>query len=260
MVFKDELMQIRGSDSSRVLICETKDIISKIGNALGLARLLRSAKLFNASKSRQYSSTHNLKSLKFNRNHPAAAQAQMLEAILDPPLSKAASDFFPNTSFAHNLPCEQKSLENLHILYPALSLLWLEASASGKDMLRKKIKTSEGYYTDDGFALGYAYFFEVLEPEQCKNFNAMNWRQSSTEKFVRMKTEMKVKAESILGESSQFQSNSMFNASLDQAIPPDEDSEYTRLQVLAKRLEMRRRELELLHYSMHVSRMIFSCT
>ena len=260
LAFKNETIQVQGSGGTQPLLHEAKDTISKIGNALGLARLLRSAKLYNVSGSRQYSSKQNITSTKTNQSHPIGRSIQMLKTVLESPTLKTTCTFFPAAEIVRSLPRNHETWENLHILYPSLSLLWLEASASGKEMLRKKIKTSEGYYTDDGFSLGFAYLFEILDPEQGKCFDGMNWRKSSMEKFARDKTEMKMKADTIRDASGNDQSDSFFSSSSDPTVlAPDEDSEYTRLQVLAKRLETRRREMELLHYSMHVSRMIFSC-
>ncbi len=256
--FKVDILQVDGSDM-KPLLYSVKDVITRIGNALGLARLLRSAKLYNVSKSNEFFAKDNLTNVKIDARNPISRCVQPLKSALESSTLQTIPTFFPDAETIRSSPWNDEIWESLYILFPSLSLSWLEASVSGKEMLRKKIKTSEGYYTDDGFAVGFAYLFEILNPEQGKFFDGTNWRKSCVENFTKEKTEVRVKADTIRGVSGN-PGDPIFVSVPDQSFSGnDEDSEYTRLQVLAKRVETRRREMELLHYSMYVSRMIFSC-
>ena len=260
LAFKEAMMDIQGKDASKSLFVQTKENITKIGNALGFSRLLRSGKLYNANRSRQYSASINeTRSSEVNQKHPLTKIFNIFETTLEAPCIE--STFFPNLETSNeNLASAKidcKILHDLYILYPCLSLLWLEESTSGKEMLRKKIKTSEGYYTDDGFALGCAYLFEVLDPEQGKKVDSLNWTLSFRKKFSSDKTEMISKAEAAKASSNSQGGNSLLSFAKEHA-KTDEEIEYTRLQVLAKRLETRQREMEMLQYSVHAARMMFS--
>ena len=48
-------------------------------------------------------------------------------------------------------------------LVPALSLIWMEASIQGKEIMHKKNITGDGYYTNDGFAIGLTFCLLVLD-------------------------------------------------------------------------------------------------
>jgi len=259
------MMQIQGLGGSQSLLEQAKQIITEIGNALGLSRTLRSAKLYNINQSRQYPAsiasqikrTGEATKISANPNRAITQNVQILEAALENP--PVQNNFFPDagTSLDSTVSVlDRELLDDIYILYPSLSLLWLEASASGKNMLRKKIKTSDAFYTDDGFALGCAYLFEVLDQEQGKKFDGLNWSQTFRQKFASDKSDILLKAEAVVKATSSSQTSSFFSYSDKSEV--DDDNEFTRLQVSARRLEMRRREMELLHYSVHAARMIFS--
>ena len=260
LVLKNDLLKLKGLETYKSVLHAAKDKISKIGNALGLSRLLRTAKLYNIHKSRQYVGTKSkLGSIK-NDDHPITKSVQILEALVEAP--GVENHFFPEAETIANCIDGLSPLQYAYILYPPLSLLFLETIWSGKEVLRKKIKTTEGYYTDDGFALGFAYLFEVVTPDQGKCFDGISWHQSSKDKFTQDKSEMKAKATIIQESSSDVKNASFFSLSSDRRGSnngvSDEDDEYTRLRVLAKRLEIQRKETELLHHSICASRMIFS--
>lgn len=48
-------------------------------------------------------------------------------------------------------------------LVPALCLNWMDASIQGKEMMHKKSILGDGYYTDDGFAVGLTFCLVVLD-------------------------------------------------------------------------------------------------
>lgn len=48
-------------------------------------------------------------------------------------------------------------------IVPALCLNWMDAIILGKEMMHKKNITRDGYYTDDGFAVGLTFCLVVLE-------------------------------------------------------------------------------------------------
>lgn len=48
-------------------------------------------------------------------------------------------------------------------MVPALCLNWMGASIQGKEMMHKKNITQDGYFTDDGFAVGLTFCLVVLD-------------------------------------------------------------------------------------------------
>ena len=250
LTFKSELDH-QGDNDYKFPLQESKDIITRIGNAIGLLRMLRSATLHNQNKTKEYCTMLiDENDSKHQRNTPFERSYQRIQEYLQK--FQDTTDILPCTSkVLHDK--EKEILCCIYILYPPLSLLWLDSSASGKEMLRRKIKTSEGYYTDDGFAFGFAYLFEVIDRTQGRNYDTLNWSHSFRLQFSQEKSQMVEKAE-IVKATSKSQKSALSVFASDNM---SQDDEYTRLQVLAKRLETRRQEFDLLLYCMNAARVVF---
>lgn len=242
LTFKSELDQ-QGDKGSNKLLQQSKDAITRIGNAIGFLRLLRSGILHNHNRSNEYCAMTIEHDTTYKRVEEYWQKVHDLPDII-PSMNKLLYDK------------KKDILSCIYIIYPPLSLLWLDSSASGKEMLRRKIKTSEGYFTDDGFAFGFAFLFEVIDQTQGTKYDSLNWSQSSRHKFSEEKSQMIQKAEAVKAASKSQKSTLSTFVSEDSS----QDDEYTRLRVLAKRLETRKQELDLLLYCMNAARMIFSST
>ena len=125
------------------------------------------------------------------------------------------------------------------------------ASIQGKEMMHKKNISRNGYFTDDGFAVGLAFCLSVLE--QNKQYECLNWFKSIQNKYAddeedlieREKAE-EVKRSAMVAASKQ---NSWFSSTTDDVQKNSE--EMTALKMMRMRLESNRREMAVLFFSMH---------
>ena len=144
ITFRKELAELGNNDevSTTLSILEQcRECVTLIGNMLGLARLVQSGKMYSVNQSK--------KSLSFAISTRSANETKD-ESILDLITNKFRLDLIGDL---HDLSI---LLQHFYILFPALSLAWLDTSIRGKDMLSKKYQTFDAYYTDDGFAMGSA--------------------------------------------------------------------------------------------------------
>jgi WASH complex subunit 7 len=230
------------------LLEKGKKIATMMGNALGLMRTIKSAVFHHDQKRDVFCKIikGKLDSIEFEADE---CIAKVMNEVKDIVQSKSAEfPLFPV------FPCEnghEKVFNCLFIAFPCLSLSWLESSAVNKEALRRKIKTSQEYFSDDGFALGFAYLFEVVGKTQGKVYDTMNWSQSVRQWFKDDKAEILQKVEEIRKDRRK-------NSQLLSQSDPDTDDELTRLQVIAKRLETRKQEMDLLLNCMNAARMMYS--
>ena len=252
----DRAMQLRKELDEQIsdemdgvsLLDKGKKIATMMGNALGLMRTMKSAVFHHDQKRDVFCKIikGKLDSIEFEADE---CIAKVMNEVKDIVQSKSAEiPLFPV------LPSDnghEKVFNCLFIAFPCLSLSWLESSAANKEALRRKIKTSQEYFSDDGFALGFAYLFGVVGKTQGKVYDTMNWSQSVRQRFKDEKAEILQKVEEIRKDrrkKSQLLSQS----------DPDSDDELTRLQVIAKRLETRKQEMDLLLNCMNAARMMYS--
>ena len=123
--------------------------------------------------------------------------------------------------------------------------------------MHKKDVSRDGYYTDDGFAVGLAFSLSVLN--QTKTFEYLNWSNSTQSKYaededdlvqkkdaVQVKKNAKIKASK--SQASWFSSSSTEDTdTLTQA----EDAELKILNLAAKRLEGNKREMAMLFFAIN---------
>ena len=245
MQLRKELDEQISDDKDGVsLLDKGKKITMMMGNALGLMRTMRSA-IFHHDQRRDVFCKiikGKLDSIEFEEDE---CITNVMNGVKDIVQSKSAE--FPLFPVVASENGHEKALNCLFIAFPCLSLSWLESSASNKEALRRKIKTSQEYFSDDGFALGMAYLFEVVEKTQGEVYDTMNWSQSIRQWFKDDKAEILQKVEEIRkGRRKNSQSD------------PDSDDELTRLQVIVKRIETRKQEMDLLLNCMNAARMMYS--
>lgn len=88
-------------------------------------------------------------------------------------LVHAFSPFFCNEKNAH--------LRLFYLIVPPLTINYVEYMVSAKEKLNKKSK-QDGWFTDDGFAMGIAYILRLLN--QYTDFNSLHWFKAVRQKFI----------------------------------------------------------------------------
>lgn len=157
MAFRKELAEVGNNDedsASLSMLEQCRECVTLIGNMLGLVRLVQSGKMYSVNQS--------TKSLSFDTSRRSVNKTKD-DSILDLITNKFL-DLQSNSGNLHDLSI---LLQNFYILFPALSLAWLDTSIRGKDMLSKKYQTFDAYYTDDGFAMGSAVSQLLLSLFSC---------------------------------------------------------------------------------------------
>lgn len=154
-------------DSGNNALDECRIIISEIGNLIALVRMIRAAKRKVFSNEMPFLpcfDTHDsVGGVKEGRTN--GAKACVDDAISDimtkpdPDFVRAFVDVFRGV--IHKSESENPFMGSFFCIVPALCLCWMEASIQGKEMMHKKNITRDGYYTDDGFAVGLAFVLSV---------------------------------------------------------------------------------------------------
>ena len=147
---------------------ECRVIVSEIGNVIALVRMIRAAKRRVFSDEMQFLPCYNIpgtvKSLNEGRTNDAKSSIDnAVSDILnkpDPDFVRAFVGVFRGV--IQKSESENAFMGNFFCIVPALCLCWMEASIQGKEMMHKKNITRDGYYTDDGFAVGLAFALSVL--------------------------------------------------------------------------------------------------
>jgi WASH complex subunit 7 len=221
------------------------ELVSAIGNALGLVRLVRSGKMYSINQSRKY--------------FTSLSTTSQDEDDEDDVLYAMVSNLKEISGIETN-NIDGTCLQNFFILFPVLSLAWLDTSMRGKDMLNKKFQTFDAYYTDDGFSLGSAFIFEVIN--QSASFDRLNWFEASSVAFAKNRKEIiESFRKGSVDVNAANEKTSLFGLK-----QPNENvsnsstvgNEQSRLRVLIKRLEMKRKEMDLLQYSVLGARVFFT--
>ncbi len=252
LAFRRELSEVLASGGSSTILEMCRSIITEIGNALGLLRLSRTSGIYRGHQSRQYDIFLSGSKKENHCSHSDDSIAHEKKTFSRDSLLKKSANVIREAYKASNF----HDIESLYILYPVLSLSWLDASLRGKGMLRKKINTSDGYYTDDGFALGCSFLFNTFG--QNINIDELNWHQSFRQQSANDKTTILRKIAAL----ETFDVSSMRNKSGSQKIQSRKhtsdsiDNETTRLKVSAGHMEMKRREMELLQMNLHSASII----
>mmetsp|Transcript_21613 Transcript_21613/g.52202 ORF Transcript_21613/g.52202 Transcript_21613/m.52202 type:complete len:1326 (+) Transcript_21613:117-4094(+) len=243
---------------------ECRVIVSEIGNVIALVRMIRAAKRRVFSDEMQFLPCYNIpgtvKSLNEGRTNDAKSSIDnAVSDILnkpDPDFVRAFVGVFRGV--IQKSESENAFMGNFFCIVPALCLCWMEASIQGKEMMHKKNITRDGYYTDDGFAVGLAFALSVLG--QTKTYESLNWFKSIQSKYTadeedlmekRAAAEVKRKAKIAVSKQG-----SWFSTGAEDKTQEEED-EMTILNLMGKRLEGHRREMAMLFFSMHGAETFF---
>ena len=214
-------------------------IISHIGNALGLVRTIKAAENEFQSQSLKYFSS---KPGNFN---------DYLKQIDNPdPIMKKTCDIFESTlnilerkdkeKNGNYLTMMVKRLENIFTpeniqdfdlyfyLLPALTINCVENLIVAKEKLSKK-NNKDAYISDDGFIIGLTYLIKVFGQEN--DFNSLHWFDSAINKFKK--------------DEQNFLSKKFSESDLQKKMS-------------LKKVEVYKREFELLHYTFNSSVILFN--
>ena len=79
------------------------------------------------------------------------------------------------TSFGDTLSCSKiPEMEMFYFLLPPLTISFIDNAINARDNLLKKNKTEESaYFSDDGFMVGICYLLKIFDCD--KNFESLNW-------------------------------------------------------------------------------------
>ena len=164
--FAQEFKKIK-SDSGNNGLDECRVIISEMGNTIALVRMIRAAKRNVCSDEMPFLPSYDApadvsKALQDNPNAKSAVDDAVLAVLTkqDPDFVRAFVNVFRDV--INESQSDNSFLGSFFCLIPPLCLCWMEASIQGKEMMHKKNINRDGYYIDDGFAVGLAFTLSVL--------------------------------------------------------------------------------------------------
>ncbi|KAL7551063.1 hypothetical protein ACHAWF_014264 [Thalassiosira exigua] len=251
--FAQEVKKLDASSGNNGLD-ECRIIITEMGNCISLVRVIRAAKRRVLSDEMPFLPSYDSPgSAGGDETKPNAKSG--VDGAISAILSKQDPDFvraFVNVFAGVTSQSDDSFMESFFCIVPALCLCWMESSIQGKETMHKKNLTRDGYYTDDGFAVGLAFILSVLG--QIKSYESLNWFKSIQSKYaaeeedwMEKKNAYEVKRNAKMAASKQ----SLWFSSGTEEPNQEEDDEMTILTLMGKRLEGNRREMAMLFFSMH---------
>lgn len=136
-------------------ICSTRELLVSIGNIIAFVRLARTARKRVSGDEMPYVQSR-------------LPQSLIETSKLMPGIYSHQQDYDYIRSFVDTLKgvfqeSNASPQNGFFCLVPALCLNWIDASIQGKEMMHKKNITRDGYYTDDGFAIGLIFCLTILD-------------------------------------------------------------------------------------------------
>ena len=192
-----------GVNNGLTFLDQFRVLLTRIGNALGYVRMVRSASMYYCSEAVKF-----IPELDDTISFAHYASSNMEPLVGSPPGSEGAnlsdethraaknlddvvctliknfgeaSDFFKilvNIFQPVLLTEEHDHLKFFYAIVPALCISWVDASLQAKDAMSKVTRgaaTREMYFTDDGFAMGVAYCLAILK--QTRKYDSLNWQE-----------------------------------------------------------------------------------
>ncbi|KAH7463041.1 hypothetical protein PRIC1_001751 [Phytophthora ramorum] len=282
--FNKDIRKLGVSDSGKTFLDQFRMLITEIGNALGYVRMVRSAGMNYCSNAIKFVPDLNHTHFKFeayagdgvaeekNEETGEVVQDEILGAKLsretvvaarnlDSVISTLAKNFSENNDYFKVLvkvfqdvtaSDEQKHLVNFYTIIPALTINYVETTVQAKDLMYKNTRRRESYFSDDGFAIGVAYILAILD--QGEQFDALHWFEEVARKY-------KVEEEAYNEKQAEREARKREQAAKKQkettAELIDDEEEVHTLQLTAKRIELNRREFDLLDWSLNGARIFF---
>ena len=179
--------------SNQTFLDKFRQLITQIGNALGIVRMIRNASLKDNSNLIKFIPKI-IEEVKFeDLSNELGIKGETYEAckMFDTSVrhlfqqEEEATDYlrilvknfdgvFESENCAH--------LKLFHFIIPSLSLNFIEHVIRGKDRIFKR-NNKDAFISDDGFALGIAYLLKILNQQH--GFESLNWFTHMQEKFAR---------------------------------------------------------------------------
>jgi len=223
-----------------------RQLVTTIGNALGIVRMIRNASLKDNSNLIKFIP----KIIDEIRFEDVAGELGLKGETLESCkmfdmavrlLFKQAQDA---TDFLRILVknfdgvfegAECAHLKLFHILIPTVTLNFVDHVHRGKEKISKK-NNKDAFISDDGFALGIAYLLKILD--QIEQFIALNWFQHMKEKFDRDIKTLTQRNERL-------------------GLAPSNDADQTEDQMSYNRLRSLSKEFEMLNFCVNASQILF---
>ncbi|EED91652.1 hypothetical protein THAPSDRAFT_262956, partial [Thalassiosira pseudonana CCMP1335] len=220
-------------ESGNTGLDECRNVLSEIGNIIAFVRMIRAAKRKIFGDEMAFlSPSVTVEEISNAEERYDKSSAQLgLDETISSIIQTQDTDFiraFVNV-FKGVLQHQEDLLGSFFCMVPALCLCWMDASIQGKEMMHKKNISRNGYFTDDGFAVGLAFCLSVLE--QNKQYECLNWFKSIQNKYADDEEDL------IERENAEEVKRSAM--------------EMTALKMMRMRLESNRREMAVLFFSMH---------
>lgn len=282
--FNKDIRKLGVSDSGKTFLDQYRMLITEIGNALGYVRMVRSAGMNYCSNAIKFVPDLNRTHFKFevyagtgaaeekNVESGQVTQDKVLGANLsretveaarnlDSVISTLAKNFSENNDYFkvlvkvfHDVTAsdEQKHLVNFYMIIPALTVNYVETTVQAKDLMYKNTRRRESYFSDDGFAIGVAYILAILD--QGEQFDALHWFEEVVRKY---QAEEEAYNEKQLEREARKREQASRKQKETTAELIDDEEEVHTLQLNAKRIELNRREFDLLDWSLNGARIFF---
>eukprot|EP01125_Pyxidicula_operculata_P006596 TRINITY_DN2276_c0_g1_i2.p1 TRINITY_DN2276_c0_g1~~TRINITY_DN2276_c0_g1_i2.p1 ORF type:complete len:748 (-),score=152.51 TRINITY_DN2276_c0_g1_i2:90-2333(-) len=178
----------------KTYLVKFKELITKIGNAMGYVRMIRSGGLLFTANAIQFVPDLNEIS-DFKEMFEAdglvgpdvISAAHNLDSVVDT-LSQnfsEGSEYFKmleNVFAAQYRRPENSFLQTFYMIIPALTLQYIEDVVKEKEKFCKKGRET-GTFTDDGFALGIVYLLKLLDLN--KEFDSLHWFDSAIQFYTK---------------------------------------------------------------------------
>mmetsp|Transcript_63459 Transcript_63459/g.74301 ORF Transcript_63459/g.74301 Transcript_63459/m.74301 type:complete len:286 (+) Transcript_63459:332-1189(+) len=266
-----------------------QSILTEIGNTLGFVRLLRSAGMQFSSKTapflnetknqfhndiqhKSFGKSNSFHSCDRDKNKPAptfnawcesergAKNLDEMKKIIDSNFTnqKNFCAFFVSIIQEVLSGSDHSHLNNFFVIVPSLSLCWVDSSLQAKDKMYNKNRSHDAYFTDDGFAMGIAFVFSILN--QTKDFNKLFWLNSARQATSLHENSLvkKLNEASLKTKSTPSTFMSLFGLGNNKEQDDDKnDNEIVLLNASIKQYKDKRREFESLFLSIRSTWIFF---
>lgn len=221
-------------------------LISQIGNAIGLVRMIRSGGIHCCSNAIRFIADVDdiVTFTDLCEDEKLSSETVSGAVKLDLVINNLSKNFSEGTEYFKLLveafaPAFQDPknvhMKNFFVIVPPLTINFVEQSISSKEKLSRKNKIGAAF-TDDGFAMGVAYILKLLNLYQ--DFDSLHWFQSVHEKYSKDRIEVHKQKTSASGKEGDRKLLETMN-------------------LTSRRLEVYQQEFDLLNYSLSSARIFF---
>jgi len=197
--FNKEIKRLGLVENDHTFLDQFRILITEIGNSMGYVRMIRSGGLNFTSNAIKFVPDlqeiphFNPLVIKENLSETTAEAAR----LLDQSIENLVKNFSEGTEyfkllvnvFAPEFRNPQNvHLQNFYIILPPLTINFIEHIMLTKDKLLKKAPGKDALFTDDGFAIGFAYILKLLD--QNKDFDALHWFECVMTKYEEEKAKI----------------------------------------------------------------------